>query len=464
MNTLLPSVTQQLAQWGLGLKAGDIPASIRQRAQTSFLDTVGVAIAGSATRVGILARHVGLQAMSSGSSTIFCDAAPASAPTAAFVNGACAHALDFDDNCYAGVVHGSAVIAPAALAVAQMTNASGQDLLTAFIAGSECEYAFGAATQNVLYAKGWWTTGVLGPIGSAVASCHLLGLSAAQMTSALGLAIAGAGGSKAAFGTDGKPLLAGRAAEAGVVCALLAAQGAIGPEQAVESTNGFIRLVNAGQFDSASLARLGKEWFAQSPGVDIKRIPVCLSSHAAVDAVLALIAAHHIDLKDIESISCDVPPMVRRNLVYDRPTTVQQAQFSMQFPMAVSLLHGTLTLAHLNQGFVEDREIGAWMSRVQMTTSTLWNDAQLCLAAPEGAQVELRLTSGAVFKAFRGLARGAVSDPLSPGEIKDKFITCVVPVLGNNKAQPLFDALQNLDGPAPVRALFDSVAFGAGTP
>jgi 2-methylcitrate dehydratase PrpD len=156
------SVTQHLAQWALSLKAAQVPELIRQRSQTSFLDTVGVAIAGSKTRVGALARKIGLQGDPSGYSTVFGGATRSTATAAAFSNGTCAHALDFDDNCYAGVVHGSAVIAPASLAVAQLVNATGQEMLTAFIAGSECEYALGAASQNVLYAKGWWTTGVLG--------------------------------------------------------------------------------------------------------------------------------------------------------------------------------------------------------------------------------------------------------------------------------------------------------------
>jgi 2-methylcitrate dehydratase PrpD len=111
------SVTQRLARWASDLQGGAIPAAVRAHAKTSLIDTTGVAIAGSQTRVGRMARAVGLQAGSHGWSTLFGCNAHVSEQTAAFVNGASAHALDFDDNCYAGVVHGSAVIAPAALAV-----------------------------------------------------------------------------------------------------------------------------------------------------------------------------------------------------------------------------------------------------------------------------------------------------------------------------------------------------------
>ncbi len=450
------SVTQRLAHWALGLTAAQVPELIRQRAQTCFLDTVGVAIAGSGTRVGVLAKRIGLQGDPSGHSTIFCGAARSTATAAAFINGTCAHALDFDDNCYAGVVHGSAVIAPAALAIAQMVDATGQEMLTAFIAGSECEYAVGAASQNVLYAQGWWTTGVLGPIGAAVAASCLLKLNIEQMSSALGLAIAGAGGSKACFGTDGKPLLAGRASEAGVVCALLALHGATGPIEPIESENGFINLLNQGTFDTTSIDRLGKLWFAQSPGVDIKRIPVCLSSHAAIDAVFELVIANGVRLDDIECINCDVPPMVRRNLVYDRPKTVQQSQFSMPFAMAASLTHGTLTMAHLNETLLQDRALASLMLRVHMTTSSLWDDKRLLIEAPEGAAVEVLLTNGQTLKSFRAIPRGSVESPLTSDEIKGKFLGCVEPVLGCEQAQALLSTLGILDGQESVRTLFDS--------
>ncbi|MFC5519859.1 MmgE/PrpD family protein [Polaromonas jejuensis] len=456
MTTTHPSVTQGLARWASDLQSTGIPAAIRARAKTSLIDTIGVSIAGSQTRVGRIARAVGLQAGSHGWSTLFSSAAHVSEQTAAFVNSVSAHALDFDDNCYAGVVHGSAVIVPAALAMGQKVNATGGELITAFVAGSECEYAIGAASRNVLYEQGWWTTGVLGPIGSCVAASHLLKLDPEKITSALGLAITGAGGTKACFGTDGKALMAGRAAEAGVVCALLAAQGARGPVDAIESTNGFVKLFNEGVFDPAAIDRLGSHWFSQEPGVDIKRIPVCLSSHAAVDAVMHLVATHRIRLDEIESIVCDVPPMVSRNLVYTHPETVQESQFSMQYAMAVSLKFGTLTLEHLDQKLLKNNELASLMARVHMRTGPLWDDAKLRQSAPEGAEVQLRLSSGKVFQLFRATARGSVGSPLSSQEIGDKFIACAAPAIGNGPAETLLSRLRTLDGDVFVRDLFES--------
>lgn len=456
MTTTHLSVTQRLARWASDLQGSGIPAAVRAQAKTSLIDTIGVAIAGSQTRVGRIAMAVGLQAGTHGWSTLFGSAAHVSEQTAAFVNGTAAHALDFDDNCYAGVVHGSAVIAPAALAVGQKINAPGKDLITAFVAGSECEYAIGAASRNILYEQGWWTTGVLGLIGACVAASHLLKLDPEKTASALGLAITGAGGTKACFGTDGKALMAGRAAEAGVACALLAAQGARGPVDAVESTNGFARLFNEGVFDLAVMDELGSRWFSREPGVDIKRIPVCLSSHAAVDALLHLVAVHNIRPDDIERIVCDVPPMVSRNLVYPQPETIQQSQFSMQYAVAVSLKFGNFTLEHLDQKLLKNNELASLMARVHMRTGPRWDDAGLRQSAPEGAEVHLHLHSGEVFQLFRPVARGSAGSPLSPQEIGEKFLACATPGLGSGPAAGLLSGLGTLDGDILVRDLFEN--------
>lgn len=356
----------EIAEWSAALTFEAVPAPVRAVARACFIDTLGVALAGSRTEVAGRARAVALAVGAPGACTILGTPARLAAPAAAFANATAAHALDFDDNCYAGVVHGSAVVVPAALAMAQALDAPGEDLLTAFIAGAEAEYALGAAATMTLYDRGWWTTGVLGPIGAAAAASRLLGLDAEATASALGIALAGTGGAKAAFGTDAKPLLAGRAAEAGVIAALLAANGASGPHQAAEHARGFAGLFNDGVFDGAASASLGTTWRMLDPGVDIKRIPVCLSSHAAVDAVVELVERHGVPLDDIAAIVCDVPPVVIANLIHDRPATRQQAQFSMPFAIAVSLRFGDLTLAHLDDAILHAATLSALMGKVTM--------------------------------------------------------------------------------------------------
>ena len=448
------SAILRMADWVVGLKAADIPSSVRHCARRCVIDTVGVAIAGSNTRVAQLAhRFANSAADERFSAKAFGAAGRFAATTAAFVNGVAAHALDFDDNCYAGFVHGSAVVVPAAFAVAQDLDASGTSLVTALVVGAECEYALGAASRNVLYEKGWWTTGVFGPIGACAAAARLLGLDADQTASALGLAVAGSGGMKSCFGSDGKALMAGRAAESGVACALLAAQDALGPHDAIENSNGFIALINGGEFDFSAFERLGSRWFLLEPGIDVKRIPVCLSSHAAVDVVMELVTGHAIEPADIESIVCDVPPIVCKNLAYDRPHTVQQAQFSMPYAIATSLHFGNFGLEHLDLALIQSDRLHALMSCVSMQSGPMWDDRGLRAAAPEGASVTIRVRGGRVLQGFRAGARGCAVDPLTQDEIDGKFMACAKPVMGEGPSRDLLERLGRLDGDLSTRLL-----------
>jgi 2-methylcitrate dehydratase PrpD len=454
MGTDEQCASAQLAQWVCGIGPEDIPARIRSLARTCLLDTLGVALAGSRSDAAGYARAV----CEEGGTRGFCTALGArvtySAQAAAFVNGTAAHALDYDDNCYAGFVHGSAVITPAVLAVGQACNAVGADVITAFVAGAEAEYAVGAATESALYDRGWWTTGVLGPIGASMAAARLMGLDADRTRAALGLAITGAGGMKACFGSDAKPLLAGRAAEAGVVCAALAAKGASGPGFALEDSNGFVKLFNAGRFDYSAFDALGKRWFLETPGVDVKRIPVCLSSHAAVDAVLDLVATHGLRAAEIERIVCDVPPIVIANLKYDTPRTPREAQFSMSFAIAASLLPEGLGLQQLSAATLADARLQALLPRISMVCGSSWDDAARRRAAPEGARVSLHMRDGSHFEAARDSARGSAAHPLDAEQIGSKFLACAAPVLGGDRASRLLSDLQALDSAMPVRGLF----------
>ncbi|MCA1323204.1 MmgE/PrpD family protein [Herbaspirillum sp. alder98] len=416
---------EQMARWVAGLTAGAVPQMVNDIARNCLIDTVGVMAAGSVTPVAERAFVLAQLSGATGVCRVIGRAASLDVRQACFVNGVAAHALDFDDNCYAGFVHGSAVIAPAAVAMAQHLDASGQDLLTAFVAGAECEYALGAASHNVLYDLGWWTTGVLGPVGSCAAAAWLLRMDWQRTASALGLAVAGAAGIKACFGTDAKPFLAGRASEAGVTAALMASIGASGPHDAFEHRNGFARLFNGGEFDATGFDALGQRWSLQQPGIDVKRIPVCLSSHAAVDAVAQLLQQHDIAIDDIARIVCDVPPIVIANLVHDDPVSPQQAQFSMPFAIAASLLYGTLELRHLNVATLDDQRLRTLMRKIGMTSSSAWDDPQVRADAPEGARVTLTLVDGTTLDGMRAHARGAAREPLGDGEIDRKFMACL---------------------------------------
>ena len=441
------------ADWVAALRHDAIPPSVLQVARNCVVDTLGVALAGSRTRVAEVARSAALEIYGAGEASALGLSARLSAPGAAFVNACAAHALDFDDNCYAGFVHGSAVLVPAALAAAQARDISGQAFLTALVAGAEVEYAIGKAATPSLYARGWWTTGVLGPIGAAAVAASAFGLDRHQVAAALGTAVAGTGGAKSCFGTDAKPLLCGRAAEAGLSACMLAASGASGPGSALEDTRGFWRLFNDGTWEPQPFADLGKQWSLLEPGIDVKRIPVCLSAHAAVDAVMTLVADNDLALDDVEHIECDVSGIVVANLVHDRPRTPQEAQFSLPFAIACSLVHGDVRLEHLDPAVLLSPGLQTVMGRVGMVSSERWAPGtELVYKHPEGALVTLTTRDGRRFERLGDYARGMKQRPLSQAELDGKFLDCAGAVPGLDAAT-LLARLRGVDELTSLRGM-----------
>ncbi|WP_296262326.1 MULTISPECIES: MmgE/PrpD family protein [unclassified Pseudomonas] len=459
MSNLTPFLVT-MARWSAGLQLADIPPAVQDAAKRCLIDTLGVALAGSHSNVAEQARTVAGLCAAKGDAAVLGQRHGLSASAAAFVNATAAHALDFDDNCYPGFVHGSALIMPAALAVAQMRDLSGAQLLAAFVVGAECEYALAKALTRQVYDRGWWTTGVLGVVGACAAASHALGLNAEQTAAALGIALCGTGGMKAGFGSDAKMLLAGRSSEAGVIAAWLAAHGSSGPQSVVEHEQGLAAMFNGGLLKPS--LTLGSRWSLIMPGVDIKRVPVCLSAHAAVDALREMFAAGDINVADIGEIVCDVPPIVIQNLIHDTPVTRQQAQFSMPFALGGTALLGDITLASLDPDVLARADLQQLMRSVRMCSSERWQPA-LLETAPEGAWVRVVRRDGSSVERFCAMPLGSAARPLSGAQLHDKFMHCASQVLPVLRAQRLFDDLLRLEQLAQVRSLLTCEALTVDT-
>ena len=169
------------------------------------------------------------------------------APAAALVNGTLAHALDFDDTHLPSVLHPSASVVPAALAVAEARGRSGAEALHAIAVGIEINVRLGSAgydaTQrvNLFFERGLHATSICGALAAAGAAALLLGLDAAGVADAIGIAASMGAGLLEANRTGGtvKRVHCGWAAHAGVCAAELARSGLTGPPTVLEGRFGF---------------------------------------------------------------------------------------------------------------------------------------------------------------------------------------------------------------------------------
>ena len=354
-----------LGRWVADTDLADVPTAAVESAKRAMLDCLGVTLAGRTTAVGdVLGRYA---AANRGGSEATMVGRPerAGVETAAFVNGAQGHALDFDDCTGSLGGHPSVVVLPAALAMTEHTGGSGADLVEAYVLGFEVAAKVGRSVNFTHYDRGWHPTATLGVFGSTAATAKLLGLDGAGTATALAVASSTAAGTKANFGTMTKPLQAGRAAQNGVLAGRLAAMGADANTGAFEHEQGFGELYNgAGTYDpQRAVAALENPWDLLDPGLTFKQYPCCASTHGAVDAALAL--REQIGGTDaVERV--DVRTHPRRLRHTNRPVveTGFEAKFSVQYVVARALHSGGVGMADFSTDAITDRGVLSLMQRV----------------------------------------------------------------------------------------------------
>ena len=239
--------------------------------------------------------------------------------------GAAGHVLDYDDTFSDGVAHVSAACAPAALVLAADLGRTLEDALIAYAAGFEAMASLAETSHPALYERGWHPTAVCGPLGAAVAAAYLLGLDGAQHQNAVRLALLRTGGTRGAFGSDGKAIQVGLAAAAGVQAAMLAQHGASVSERAVRGPVGF-EGVFAASFPTAESDRpaIERNW--------IKLHPSCLGTHSPIE--VAAIAGEHVRRLADPHIRVLVHPTARRAAHLDLVSDGLQAKFSIPYCVA----------------------------------------------------------------------------------------------------------------------------------
>lgn len=458
----MQAIARVLGEWAAAVDFHRLPPTVLHAAKRCIIDVTGVALAGSGEDVPRkIRRYVDDEFgdVRNRSCTIFGSKNGGSANAAALANGAAAHALDFDDTSYQGIVHGSAVIWPAVLAAAEQADACGRDVLAAYVAGAEVEYALGRALGDVLYWKGWWTTGVLGAIGAAAGAARALGLDGHTATNAIRLAACQAIGLRAIFGTAAKPYLCGRAAQAGLEAALCARAGIAGPTEAFEHEFGLVEVLNAGEFEGEALAQLGQRFALVSPGIAFKLFPACSAAQAAIEATQDILTAHDLTGDDVERVVCEVTRFVEMCLTYHQPRSVSEAQFSMPFTVGCVLAFGDFRLDHLNKRTFGDARLVQAMGKVEMVRSdALTESAAERRNHLEGAAVTVFTRDKRRLRVCKGAATGMPANPIPDERLFAKFRRCSSIALPTDEVDRLLERLNGLEGLGSVRELYGGQA------
>src|SRR5262245_47141234 len=409
----------------------DLPASAIGSARRDILDTFGCMLGGSGSPgidelFRVIGRWGGLQ-----ESRVLLRGTRLPAPQAALLNASMGHALDFDDTLdTGGSIHPGVSVLASALAVGdRLGGVSGPDMLLAVALGLDisCRIAF-ASTLD----RGWQRTSAIGVFGAAAAAGKLIGLTAAQMLHAFGIAYSHAAGNRQCIldGALTKRMQAGQAASAGVFSAVLAQTGFTGAQNIFNGRFGFFELYQPNGYDASVLLRdLGTAY--RGEGLSYKPYPCGRPLHAAIDAALAARARLEIARPDdIESVTVEADPaghddQFDRGSVKRRPTQVVEAQFAQPFLIATALVHGKVGIAEVDG--LGDASVLALSDRI----AGVVRDGR-----PKGSlSITVQRTDRQSVTVKASDPIGSPEKPLTDAQLEAKFRDCA-----RNAARPLSGA------------------------
>ena len=437
------------------------------RAKRAFIDIVACMVPGAIDEASRLLRSVS-STWGSGACSVIGETAGQSAPLAALANGMAAHALDFDDNFDPAKAHITAVMAPALLALGEARKSKGSDVLAAYIVGLQIATRVGQGLNPFHRNRGWHATSTVGAIGAAVACGHLIGLDAEKMRHGLNMATSYAGGFMSQFGSMTKPLHAGKAAEAGVICATLAEAGMTAGTETLDGPTGMAQLMvgpdledlrtkgtfkrEHGQTMRFETGSIGEPLAIIAHGLKVKRFPTCASTHRALDGVLTLVEHHNISASDVASADIYAPVSHFNNLMYTDPKDGMQAKFSMEYCVAVALQNKGIGLADFEPASITNAKFRALMPLVHRHPVDK-SESEF------PTRVELKLKSGDVRSIEIDAPKGRSDNPMTDTELWDKLAQCCRGILDTATVKRVSDALQQLDGPQSVDVLMAQLRF-----
>jgi 2-methylcitrate dehydratase PrpD len=430
------SLTRSLLEPLLYWRAEEVPGAA-DAARSLLLDHLGVAAWGAQSEVAALYRAHATQDLARAGGPelpVIGTGTSCSAVEAAMANAVAAACFEFDDTHTPGSAHPGSVIFPAALAAAAIAAAEegadmGERFLNAVVVGYEVMCRTARAVNPPAHrARHFQPTATTGHFGAAAAAAIALGLGLDETVAAVALAGTVAGGSMQFLveGAVTKQVHPAYAVQRGVQAALLARRGFPGLADPIGGARGFLAAQSEDPRPERLLAGLGAAGStapAEITCCGIKPYPSCRNTQSPVDALFALLGEHAVAPDEVERLTFGLiktglatvwdPPERRR-----RPRSLAEAQFSMPFVAAVTLLDGRLEASQFAPERYTDPAVVALMDRVECVHDPAL-DARYPASWP--AWAELTTAGGQRFRAAAEHPRGDPDNPLTAAEVAGKF-------------------------------------------
>ncbi len=442
--------SEALARFVVETPSEAIPDAMVKKAVRHILDSIGAGVAGAvsveAQRLTAVLREEG---EGEGRAALWGQGASMTPINAALVNGTASHAFELDDT--GGCDHSGAVVVPAAVAAVELAGrpVTGREFIDAVVIGYDVARrpleACGAYEPH--NGAGFHSTGTCGPFGAAAAAARILGLSVKEAQNALGLASSFSSGLWCCVhdGAQSKRLHAGHAAYGGLLSAVLARRGFTGPSKVFEEVwGGFNHSFAPASSDPEAYQReLGDNW--KLARVSIKPHASCRSTHAAIDAVDNLRAAHGFTAEDVKEVHVIINPFVYGMCGHSTLHPMNSAQLSIPYSVAADLVFGSAGLPSFARARRSDPRVADMMARVRFTVDKTQKD-------DDEPIVEVTLHDGRSWREHVPMPLGAPTNPVTDEALLRKFRGVVGMVFTDEETETLARTLMGLETVADFRA------------
>jgi 2-methylcitrate dehydratase PrpD len=445
--------TMELARFAAHLKYEDIPPEVLGKEKAHLLDGLGNGLYGSRAELGQRLIEFAREFRGPAEAALWGGGFRTSCLYAALVNGSLANVTEMEDAHHRTKFKPNTLIVPAGLALGERLGAAGRELLTALVVGNEVGIRLGEATHagREAYARGWIGTSVIGGFAAAAAAGRLLGLDDDRMAHALSLGGAQPIGLWAGGLAMSKRVMIGRAAESGILAALLAAKGVTGGTQILEAEWGSLPAVVSPAWEPELVTRgLGSSWKTLEIGLEC--YPTKGALHSALDALLAIVTREGLRGDEIDRIRVRTTTGIVNNraLYVFPPRDFWEAQHSFQYALAVAAWDGACGLEQFAETKLCDPRILDLGRRISLEV-----DAEADRLSPKTktAFVEVTTRGGRTYVDRVDYCRGEPENFLTKPQIEAKFRRVARAALDEPGMARVVDLVDGLEDLADVRAL-----------
>jgi len=420
-----------------------LPSAAIHEAVRCFVDTLGVAVGGSQTKLSQIIHSHATRQFGGDDSTLWQDGRKVSAAGAALANGMTIDALDAHDGHKLTKGHVGCGVLPGLIAVMEAEGINdAREFLTSIVIGYEIGTRAGIALHSS--ACDYHTSGAWIALATAALTSRQLGLTKMQTREAIGIAEYHGPRSQMMRCIDAPTMVkdgSGWGAMAGVSAGYLAQDGFTGAPAITMEDPALNRF----------WSDLGQNWYIEQQY--IKLYPVCRWAQPAAEGAIALVREHGITTDQIVKIKVESFHEAKRLNVI--PTNTEQAQYSLPFSVAVALIYGTISVTQITNNGLTDKDVLNLSKLVEITETDEFNSA---FPAQRFARVHLVLKSGKVLSSEKTEAQGDPENKISDTLIWDKFRTFTIPILGDEWANSFLENAQNLSKVSNVSILFKQLA------